>query len=199
MVVVPDQCNIVWKGRRCTGLRVEHLLVCERHAIKIGEWAIRQEEVRSKLADSLATSAIADQISAQVNAWGDHWSQQRERLARERAERRPPCPVVYYIRLSEDRIKIGKSDFLARRLKAFRVREEDVLAAEPGSYQEETRRHHQFAHLRTGDYREDFSPGDDLMEHIAQLRAKHGKPFELITRILTEQGRIGKIPDQMAE
>lgn len=110
----------------------------------------------------------------------------QEARARRLAMRDPPAHVVYYVRLQPGVIKIGTSEQLARRMYGLRIRrDEDVLAAEPGSYKEEALRHFQFKHLRR-DLREDFTESDELLAHIAALRKEHGRPYELVARLISD-------------
>lgn len=95
-------------------------------------------------------------------------------LANEEAEKkRAESGIVYYIRFS-DRVKIGFTTSLRSRLLALPV--DEVLAAEPGTYDLETERHRQFAQdLAAG--REWFNLSDALRAHVTSVREKHGDPF----------------------
>lgn len=75
--------------------------------------------------------------------------------------------VVYYLDLG-DRIKIGYTAHLTRRLADFRLDPSVVLATERGGCDVETRRHREFADERYG-RKEDFAKSDRLMAHIAAL------------------------------
>ena len=78
---------------------------------------------------------------------------------------------VYYVRCGH-LIKIGTTTDLGRRFKSIRPNE--LLAAEPGGQELETRRHQQFATLRaSGEY---FHPGPALQQHIVGLREAQGAP-----------------------
>jgi hypothetical protein len=79
--------------------------------------------------------------------------------------RRVHAPVVYYVRIGQH-IKIGTSTNLKKRLAAYPLGE--LLATEPGSYDIESQRLSQFAHL-LAHRREYFTPATDLLEHIAAL------------------------------
>ena len=81
--------------------------------------------------------------------------------------------VVYYIRFA-DRVKIGFTTSLKSRVLALPV--DEVLAAEPGSYEIEGQRHKQFAaDLAAG--REWFNLSEALKVHAASVRDRHGDPF----------------------
>lgn len=79
--------------------------------------------------------------------------------------------IVYYIRLTGDRIKIGWTTDLNKRLAAFRARASDVLAIEPGGRSLEAQRHRQFGHCRIG-RSEDFNEDPALLAHIESLRGE---------------------------
>jgi hypothetical protein len=75
---------------------------------------------------------------------------------------------VYYVRIG-DVIKIGTTGAFKQRMNTLMP--DEILAVEPGGLQLERLRHREFAHLRVRGER--FSPGDDLMAHIASVRAEH--------------------------
>jgi hypothetical protein len=76
--------------------------------------------------------------------------------------------IVYYMKLTGERIKIGWTGDLEKRLHVFRLQASDVLGVEPGGQPVEYIRHQQFAHLRIG-RTEDFHIKADLMDHIQSL------------------------------
>lgn len=80
--------------------------------------------------------------------------------------------VVYYIRLSPTRVKIGTTKNLVLRCRQLVPNggRSAVLAYEIGGRALERQRHQQFAHLRT-DGCETFRTGRDLIEHIKATRA----------------------------
>jgi hypothetical protein len=78
----------------------------------------------------------------------------------------PEQGLVYFVRLGS-LVKIGFTTDLDRRMKA--VPHEEILATTPGTMQDERGYHAAFAHLRVvGEW---FTPGPDLMDHIATLAA----------------------------
>ncbi|WP_350347912.1 GIY-YIG nuclease family protein [Agromyces sp. G08B096] len=90
----------------------------------------------------------------------------------------PAIDVVYYVRW-RDRVKIGTSASPRRRLAALPV--EEVLAFERGDRLVERRRHEQFAaHRHPGT--EWFAIHDELLAHIAELRAGVDDPWALVDR-----------------
>lgn len=93
-------------------------------------------------------------------------------LARPSAKYPPPqppahAPVVYYL-LFSDRVKIGTTTNLKKRLKA--IAHDQVLATEPGGYDVEGERHKQFAKLHFGN--EWFLFAEPLVSHIEALRGE---------------------------
>lgn len=90
-------------------------------------------------------------------------------------QKRANSGVVYYVKFG-NRLKIGFTSSLRARVNALLV--DEVLAAEPGTYDIETARHKQFAeYLAAG--REWFHPSPELLAHVASIRAEHGDPFEV--------------------
>jgi hypothetical protein len=77
--------------------------------------------------------------------------------------------VVYYMRFGPV-IKIGTTDDLRRR--AQTLKPDEVLAAEPGGRDLETKRHHQFARHRAE--RELFFPAPELRAHIKRVQETYG-------------------------
>ncbi|WP_405769276.1 hypothetical protein OG539_32755 [Actinacidiphila glaucinigra] len=89
-----------------------------------------------------------------------------------------PDSVVYYVRRGQ-LIKIGTTRVFANRMS--NLRPDEILAVEPGSYSIENQRHQQFEQHRynrevPGSKSEYFHPGDDLKDHILELRKRHGVP-----------------------
>lgn len=89
-----------------------------------------------------------------------------ERVASAIAADQPAAgQVVYYMRFG-DRVKIGYSGNLAKRLQA--VPNDELLATEPGTTATEFARHEQFAELRiTGEW---FQYAEPLTDHIEGLQ-----------------------------
>lgn len=88
-----------------------------------------------------------------------------DRLEQPPAEgRRRTDAVVYYLRFG-DRVKIGTTTRLAKRLRE--IPHDEILAVEQGGVDVECRRHVQFADLRvTGEW---FDYGPALREHVLSL------------------------------
>jgi hypothetical protein len=79
--------------------------------------------------------------------------------------------LVYYVRFGA-LIKIGTTRDMRQRMLA--IRPDEILAAEPGSYDLEAKRHRQFARFRQDG--ELFLPARPLVDHINALRKKYGRP-----------------------
>jgi hypothetical protein len=98
--------------------------------------------------------------------------------------RKPPAPeppkkptpvdgVVYYLRVGSY-IKIGWASDLAKRMRAYPP-DSVLLATEPGTRKDETRRHRMFAAHRTHG-REWYAMVPSLLHHIDMLKERHGQP-----------------------
>lgn len=81
----------------------------------------------------------------------------------------PYPPLVYYLALSPQTIKIGTTRNLPLRLCGLRTELQYVLAVESGGFELEAQRHREFAAERIG-RREDFRMSDRLMAHIDGLQ-----------------------------
>lgn len=81
--------------------------------------------------------------------------------------------VVYYLRVGAH-IKIGWTSNLATRMRSYSP-DSILLATEPGTRKDETRRHRMFAAHRTHG-REWYAMVPSLTHHIAQLVREHGEP-----------------------
>lgn len=109
-----------------------------------------------------------------------HEAETEARRAAAEAARTHPGLVVYYARLGANHIKIGTTLDLPRRMVELRVvNASNLLAAEPGGYDLERQRHQQFRKWRYSKRKEDFGEGPDLLDHIRQVRAQHGDPYEM--------------------
>lgn len=104
-------------------------------------------------------------------AWGNHreYPELHDAVAEAvRDERLALRHSVYYVRVG-DLIKIGKTTQLRQRLLNYPPGSE-LLAVEYGSGDIEAMRLHQFRHL-LAERKEWFRPGEDLLAHIATLKA----------------------------
>jgi len=147
--------------------------ICLHHALQVHQ---RMKEHRSGESPIEAYRVDLEQRRATYRP-GEGADERQALLDQAKADQ----SVVYYIRLSADRIKIGTTVNLKLRLTNLHIRRDAVLATEPGSYDLERARHQQFADLRYTDGKatrqlEDFEPGQVLLDHIAMLRKHFGDP-----------------------
>lgn len=102
----------------------------------------------------------------------------RESEARDQERRagKPGEPCVYYVRLDEERIKIGYTTNLKARMASLRLPPDRLLAIEPGGREVEKTRHAGFRSERIHPAREDFAPSPRIGEWIKSVRRRHGLP-----------------------
>lgn len=165
----------------CSNRRFETLPMCKKHMTEVMRaaildalmpWDVMRELVQfTNEAIKVRQLAERFEVAQQVNS---------DRIARgeRRAETKRTLGVVYYVRLTDDRIKIGRTVNLRRRMAAMRVRPHDVLAAEPGGIGVEADRHAEFAEIRHGRL-EEFDANPGLLAHIQSIRQQWGNPWEL--------------------
>lgn len=116
-------------------------------------------------------------------------AEKEKREAKRRQRESEVGYVVYYVRVGPSQVKIGTTNNLPRRMKEHRVVNRDnVLAAEPGGFPTEKRRHEQFKKWRWKQIHktEDFAESPDLLAHIKATRAEHGDPYQLAARLHQE-------------
>ena len=169
-------CCYTWPSNRirgevatCNNRRLPGLPMCQKHM----HWTFREAIYGETLPTDVWVEIAKDtEHMMTVRETIDRFefnhalrSERREREDAARRERDEAMSVVYYVALTGGRIKIGTTKNLARRMKAFRVRDDDVLAIEQGGRMVELKRHHQFAHLRIG-RTEEFHRAPDLETHI---------------------------------
>lgn len=183
-----DRTRCIWPGKkRCENDPAESFVICEHHMLTAAQWAVTRSETRQAILDQFEEREFWHAQARAEDKARKRLADMAESARKMRDEIYPPVDVVYYVRLKPDQIKIGTTAYLAHRMRALRVvRDEDILAAEPGGRDVEKQRHRQFAALRINAYREDFRPGEELMVHIKEIRREHGSPFELIARRLAE-------------
>ena len=170
-------CCYTWPSDRvrgevatCENRRLPGLPMCQKHMYWTFREAIYDQTLPTDVWVELAKET-EHMMSIRETVERFHFNHElrSERQAREverRREREEAVSVVYYVALTGGRIKIGTTMNLAQRMKAFRVRDEDVLAIEQGGRLVELERHRQFAHLRIG-RTEEFRRAPDLEDHIA--------------------------------
>lgn len=192
MVYEHGMCCWVDRDRGCTSQAIHPKVpLCDSHVRAAVDWATEhrvqlaktqmERQQLPKLAADIAQSpeqqdqARRDQFARNVRA-------QRDKIHRVVAQ---AGEVVYYVRLDAGRIKVGVSYDLRARLQAFRAPAAALLAAEPGDVAVEKQRHAQFAAHRTDrpGSREEYHPAPELMAWIDTVRAEHGDPMALTTRL----------------
>lgn len=165
----------------CEGRRHKELAMCHFHTkqtirraildeampadaleelVKFTDWFISNKLISNRWADAHQTIEIRSELDSQRD--------RRKSLEHEQS-------IVYYVRLTGDRIKIGTTTNMVRRMTSLRVRVADVLATEPGGYDVEAARHRQFGHLRHGRL-EHFDVDAGLLAHIAAVLEVNGPP-----------------------
>jgi hypothetical protein len=167
--------------------------ICTACAERILTRMLEKPEFRAKVATIVGRREIAA-VRKQI-AWDEFTEQEAERRRREIARREREADVaaravhvVYYVRLGVNHIKIGTTGRLAERMGELRVvNAENLLAVEPGTYDLEQQRHAQFDSQRYDRHREDFAESVELLDLIADLRAKWGDPYEFAAARLAER------------
>lgn len=158
----------------CGGILIESLRVCClpgcRATVPASEKMPVCEPCGIKIASVFASAAaihrpdVRDRIRA------------REAAAAARKAELAASATVYYVRLDDERIKIGYTGQLRSRLAALRAHPSALLAAEPGGREVEKARHEQFGAERITRKLEEFHPSPRLLEWIASVRSEHGIP-----------------------
>lgn len=161
---------------RWPGCRVEpidtQLPLCERHFTYIGERFMDERSVLGSKYVRAAQPALEERREAV--------RERAQRVADTQADR----SVVYYVRIG-DHVKIGYTCRLPQRLSALRVDRDALLAVEPGSRDEEAKRHEQFTAERQG-RRENFNPSRRLLAHVDVVRSRFGEPWAYAERRASE-------------
>lgn len=84
-------------------------------------------------------------------------------------------PLVYYIRLSRQRIKIGTTRNLPQRMAALRATRDDLIAVEPGGRAVERDRHRQFSAVAIPGRSEEFYETADLLAWAKGASERHAE------------------------
>jgi hypothetical protein len=170
---------------RCAWPRCPELLV-KRHPVDGEQFADRYGVLCPTHAVDVATAVIQHQAhlnlvqrffevqTTEQAVRNAQWCADAERYEAEKvALRQDREGFVYYLRVGE-RIKIGYSVDVKRRMRAYPPGCE-LLAVEPGDRDQERQRHQQFAGSRT-DGREWFRPTSDIFELVAEIVSTYGEP-----------------------
>jgi hypothetical protein len=165
----------------CASRRFETLPMCKKHMHEtmraavldaLMPWDVVRELV-SLTSDMMAMRRLMERSTEQQLE-----AQRKALRTTSRATNKRKPGVVYYVRLSGHRIKIGRTTDLKTRMKSMRVQPHDVLAAEPGGAALEADRHKEFADIRHGRL-EDFDATPELLSHIESIRAQWGNPWQV--------------------
>lgn len=157
---------VVIRGTSIPARRVG--VLCEEHAQQVAIAVIEDHAWAQRMHEALTRERVTVD-----NRGLDSLRREEERIE-EMARRRADKPgFVYYIQIG-DRLKIGFSVDVRKRMRAYPP-ESRLLAVEPGSVELERERHRQFKGSLTHG-REWFSPTADLLEHIDAVLVEHGPP-----------------------
>lgn len=143
-------------------------VLCTTHATDVAIAVIQHEAALNRVKEMFEQQTTERAIRAA------QWKAEDERYEADKAALRQDREgFVYYLHVG-DRIKVGYSVDVKRRMRAYPPGSQ-LLAVEPGDRDLERQRHHQFAGSRT-DGREWFRPTPDLLELVAEIVAVHGEP-----------------------
>jgi len=143
-------------------------VLCRVHAVDVAI-AVIQDQV-----DINGVKEFFARLSTERVVRAAAWKAEDERYEAEKAAlRQDRDGFVYYLRVGE-RVKIGYSVDVKRRMRAYPPGSE-LLAVEPGDRELETKRHRQFSGSRT-DGREWFRPTPDIFELTAEIVETYGEP-----------------------
>ena len=161
----------------CANRRHKHLPLCLHHTRETMRRAVLDGGVPwDVLKELLQFTDEHVKILRMAKDYGSRVDLDQFRADREtRRVLRRSQSIVYYVRFTGGRIKIGTTVDLLRRLTEMRARVVDVLATEPGGFDVEARRHRKFSHLRDG-RSEDFNEDPSLLAHVDAVLAEHGQP-----------------------
>jgi hypothetical protein len=143
-------------------------VLCRTHAIDVAAAVLREQQIHSMIEHIFEKQTSEDAVRL---------SEMRGKRERHEADirslRKDRPGFVYFLRVGE-RIKIGYSVDVKRRMRAYPPGCE-LLAVEPGDRELETQRHRQFAGSRT-DGREWFRPTPDILDLVGEIVATYGEP-----------------------
>jgi hypothetical protein len=143
-------------------------VLCSTHAVDVSIAVIQHERDTNRMVEFFKQQSTEQAVRAA------HWRALDEQYEAEKAAlRQDRDGFVYYLQVGE-RLKIGYSVDVKRRMRAYPPGCE-LLAVEPGDRDLETRRHRQFAGSRT-DGREWFRPTPDILELVAEIVKTYGEP-----------------------
>lgn len=178
----PRRCGGWIEGLRCNQPLGNHKILCPKCQRLAVHALFTFAEGRQFLSDMVGQAEVSRLATEAMRAKDKELAQKRE--AREAQLRSATGYVVYYARLGNNHIKIGTTVDLPRRMVELRVvNAGNLLAAEPGGFELERKRHQQFRKWRYQRRKEDFGEGPDLLQHIALVREEHGDPYQLAAQL----------------
>jgi len=125
-----------------------------------------------------ARAIVNDQSAAKAGVLAAR-SDARDRRIAQLSAMRDVEHAIYAVRTADDLIKIGYSQSLKRRLRAYGIEARnitDLLMVMPGSLQLELHLHHRFRPFRARG-REYYRPALPIIEFINDVRCKAGVPL----------------------
>lgn len=165
-----NSCGTFRGGRRCGRTLDPRSHVCAQCGIDIARKVFAENDLHRDWCAEQITTEEFQRGRVHVE---ETIAEQRKRRA---AERTALPPLVYYLRTAPDRVKIGFTTDLPRRLRESRSDESYLLAVEPGGRDVERRRHFELGKWRLHAQREDFSEGAEVTARIAAVVIEHGEP-----------------------
>lgn len=175
--IPPTKTNALPRAKRCVWpdcgqRRYQDLAICIDHILTV-----------LKAAGTPPRKDAPILLAAHDDAWQRARAEQAradEAAARYRATRRDQPGWIYYI-LTDDKVKIGYSSDITKRLRAYPPGSE-ILAVHPGTLALEKQIHSDFdAHRVAG--REWFRPHDEILNHCARVRDEHGDPSRFAPKV----------------
>jgi hypothetical protein len=143
-------------------------VLCSAHAVDVAVAVIQHQTHMQRVWNFFEQQTTERAVRA------EKWRAEDERYEAEKAALRQDREgFVYYLMVGE-RLKIGYSVDVKRRMRAYPPGSE-LLAVEPGDRDLETQRHRQFAGSRT-DGREWFRPTPDILDLVEEIVTTYGEP-----------------------
>jgi hypothetical protein len=176
--LTPDATRCAWPGCRkpmyfigpIDGVKAQdrYGVLCSVHAVDVAIAVVKHQT------DLRRFQQFFEEQTTERAVRAAKWKSEDERYEAEKAALRQDREgFVYYLRVGE-RIKIGYSVDVKRRMRAYPPGSQ-LLAVEPGDRDQERQRHQQFAGSRT-DGREWFRPTADILELTQEIVATYGEP-----------------------
>lgn len=174
----PDVTRCAWPGCRSHMqirsprdgqiIQDRYGVLCATHSVDVAIAVVQHQN------DVHQFTQFFERQSTERAIRAEQWRREDERYEAEKAALRQDREgFVYYLKVG-DRLKIGYSVDVKRRMRAYPPGSQ-LLAVEPGDRDLERQRHHQFAGSLM-DGREWFRPTPDLIELVQELVQVYGEP-----------------------